>query len=195
MSDTFDKPVISGIATEDNFMVDNPLTAAQEYVIKMAWVKLDDLFDSMEGGPHLKDRSKTGWDAAKSALLIPYALGRINYGQPPLSFNADDFPYNSDSIVLSQALVIEIIKHLIRSYVEQPQPMGGGSYSYMSRRDYAQLWQPILENEEAYLTELLRHFRRKYLALGNSKGLISIRGINNIAPNRGQMRARGFRWF
>lgn len=195
MTDTFSKPVLSGTTQEDAGMVNDPLSANQEMVLKMAWIKLDDLFDSFEGGPHLKDRSKTGWDAAKSSLLMSYALGRINYGNPPLNFNSSDFPYDSDSIVLAQALVVEIIKHLIRSYTERPETSGGGNYSYMSRNQYSQLWKPALDMEEAYLQEVLRIFRRKYLGLGNAKGLISVRGINGLPINRGFYRARGFRWF
>lgn len=193
MSDTFDKPTVGGYADTNDTMVSDPLSPGQEMILKLAWIKLDDLYDSIEGGPHLKDRSKTGWDAAKSSLLLTYALGRINYGQPPLSFSVTDFPYDTDAIVLSQALVIEIIKHLIRSYTEQPSPQGGGNYAYMSRQEYAQRWQPVLEQEEAYFAELVRVFRRKYLNLGQSKGLISIRGINNLGVNRGHLRARGFR--
>lgn len=195
MSDTFDKPVIGNVASQDDSYVDDPLTADQELVLKTAWIKLDDLFDSLPGGPHLKDRSKTGWDAAKSSLLFSYALARINYGNPPLNFNATDFPYNTDGIVLSQALVVEIIKHFIRSYTEQPQPQGGGSYAYLSRRDYAQLWQPALEMEESYFQELVRIFRRKYLGLGATKGLIAHKGIYSMPPNWGRLRSRGFRWF
>jgi hypothetical protein len=192
MSDTFDKPVIGGLST-DPLVVDDPLTEDQEYVLKMAWVKLDDLFDSMEGGPHLKDRSKTGFDAAKSSLLMGYALAKINYGNPPLAFTPATFPYDTDSIVLSQSLVIQIIMHLIRSYTEQPTPQGTG-YSRLSRKDYAQMWQSVLQTEQKEFEELVRIFRRKYLGLGHSAGLIRPRHGYGMGIQLGRNRARGW-WY
>lgn len=161
----------------------DPINIDAAAVVALAWVKVDDCFDSFPGGPHLREKSKTGWDEAKTALLLPYALARINYGNPLLSFTQDDFPYDTDHIVLTQALVIEIIKHLMRSYVEDPLPMGGGSYAYLSRRDYIERWKVILDQEEAFFTELVRMFRRKYLGLGGVKGLISVpRGIRGQFP-------------
>lgn len=191
MSDTFNVPQIADLAT-DSTTIDNPLTEDQERVVREAWIKLDDLFDSLEGGPHLKDRSKTGFSSAKSALLLDYAIAKINYGNPILSFTSGDFPYDTDSILLSQALVIEIIQHLIRSYTEQPTPQGSG-YARLSRKDYSQAWQQTLQTEQKIFDDMVRYFRRKYLNLGNSAGLIDMRHSRVFNPNvRAQWRARGW---
>jgi hypothetical protein len=192
MTDTFDKPSIAGIATDPSYVSD-PLTEAQERVVREAWVKFDDLFDSRFGGPHLKDRSKTGFDAAKTSLLLGYAMARINYGNPPLDFDQDTFPYETDSVLLSQALVVEIIKHLMRSYTEQPTPTGSG-YARLARQDYLQKWAQILETEEKTYEDMVRMFRRRFLGLGHTAGLIQRRHGVGLGNMRGRLKARGQWW-
>lgn len=195
MSDTFDKPIIQDLFTSDPDWVPDTLSEDQEKVIKLAWVKLDDLFDSVEGGPHLKDRSLTGWDAGKTALLIPYVIAQINYGQPPLNFNLDTFPWDNNEVLVAQGLVVEIIRHLIRSYVEQPTPQGSG-YSHLSRKDYSQAWMSILAEEKEIFDKMLLYFRRSQLNLGGGAGLLAYKnmGMYGSRPYRGFLRARGFRW-
>lgn len=192
MSDTFDKPTMGELATEATY-VNDPLSEAQERVVREAWVKFDDLFDSRFGGPHLKDRSKTGFDAAKTSLLLGYALGHINYGNPPLTFTLTDFPFETDSVLLSQALVIEIIKHLMRSYTEQPTPTGSG-YARLSRDQYMQRWAQILETEQQTFDDMVRIFRRRYLNLGHTAGLVQRKPGMGPGYNRGTWRARGWRF-
>jgi hypothetical protein len=192
MTDTFDKPVISGIATDANYVSD-PLTEAQERIVRLAWLKFDDLFDSRFGGPHLKDRSKNAFDAAKTSLFLSYAIGRINYGNPPLTFTMDDFPYDTDSVLLSQALVIEIILHLMRSYTEQPTPTGSG-YARLSRQDYLQRWQAVLEAEMKVYEDMVRIFRRRYLNLGHTAGIIQRRHGVGLGNMRGRLKSRGQWW-
>lgn len=194
MSDTFPKPIIDDVFPGDTDWIPETLTPDQEMAVKLAWVKLDDLFDSIEGGPHLKDRSLTGWDAAKTALLLPYVIGYINYGQPPLDFNLDTFPWDENGILVSQGLVVEIIKHLIRSYTEQPTPQGSG-YARLSRKDYAQAWMPILEQEKEMFEMMLKFFRRSYLQLGSGAGLLTYKNFGAARGRRGIFRARGIRWY
>lgn len=193
MTDTFDPPVIADVTDTEDY-IETPLTQEIELVVKTAWVKFDDLFDSIDGGPHLKDRSKNNFNIAKSALLVPYALNRINYGNPPLGFTHVDFPFETDSAVLAQSLVIEIILHLMRSYTEQPTPTGSG-YARLARQDYLQRWQAVLESEMKLYEDMVRFFRRKYLNLGHTAGLIDFRRGQGWDGNyRGRQRARGWRF-
>lgn len=196
MSDTFNSPQINNLFAGNPDLVPGSLSEDQEVIVKMAWAKLDDLFDSDEGGPHLKMRSKNNWTAEKSALLLPYVITGINLGQPPLSFNIDNYPYGDTdaTVLLAQGLVVQILKHLIRSYTEQPVPQGTG-YSHLSRKDYAQAWQSVLQAEQEEFDKMLIFFRRRYLDLGRGAGLIARKNWSGLPPNRGLMRARGWRWY
>jgi hypothetical protein len=150
------------------------LTPEQQTILDLAWLRVDDCFDSIPGGPWLRDVSKQQFGLEKSALLMPFAIDRINAGNPPTNFTLEDYPYTDDHTLLARSLAIEIIRHLMRSYVEQPLPQGGGNITYLSRRDYQQRWGEILQDELAEFKEMLKWFKRKYLGLGDRKGLIQV---------------------
>jgi hypothetical protein len=150
------------------------LTPEQQTILDLAWLRVDDCFDSIPGGPRLRDVSKQQFGLEKSALLMPFAIDRINAGNPPTNFTLEDYPYTDDHTLLARSLAIEIIRHLMRSYVEQPLPQGGGNITYLSRRDYQQRWGEILQDELAEFKEMLKWFKRKYLGLGDRKGLIQV---------------------
>lgn len=139
--------------------------------VNHAWMKLEDLFDSELGGPWLSDETKANFDRNKLKMLLPDALYLINQGyQPVTTFNDVDFP-QAHMPLLSQAMLVEAIYHLMRSYVEQPIP-AGGNVNWFDRRDYLQRWQSVLALEEKRLMERIDIFKREYTGFGSSALLV-----------------------
>jgi hypothetical protein len=158
-----------------NFEVVDPLVVLASSGIDTAvdhtMVKLEDLFDSDLGGPWLKDETKKAFDRRKLVALLPDALYMINNGyQPTTSFDETNFPTNHYPLV-SQALLVEVIFHLIRSYTEQPLP-SGGNISWFDRRDYMQRWQSVLEKEAERLTQYIDIFKMEYTGFGATAVLV-----------------------
>lgn len=144
----------------------------QEAIVDRAWMKLEDLFDSELGGPHLRDRTLAIFDREKMKRMLPDALYNINnFYQPATGYTEDSFPADHHPL-LSQALLVESIYHLMRSYTEQPQPMGAGTPTYFDRRDYVNRWKMILDGEEKRLNMWLDLFKRGEMGFGNSSLLV-----------------------
>jgi hypothetical protein len=101
-------------------------------------MKLEDLFDSELGGPHLRDRTLANFDKPKMANLLPDALYSIGATfSPAVIYTEASFPFTEHSSLAAQSLLVESIRHLMRSYVEQPLPVGS-NVTYFDRRDYLQ---------------------------------------------------------
>lgn len=151
------------------------LTPEQQFALDLAWLKVEDGFDSIPGGPYLYDISRKNFNQEKMALLFPYALERINYtfpNPPSPHFNLNDFPWKDYHTLMGQALTLEIIHHLIRSYVEVPMPTGSGNITYLDRTTYQDRWREIYGAEEEQFKNTLRVFKRSYLQLGKARGLV-----------------------
>ena len=59
----------------------------------MAWLKLEDCFDSELGGPHLRDRTLANFDKTKMAGLVSSALYNIGATLAPAqTYTNDTFP-------------------------------------------------------------------------------------------------------
>jgi hypothetical protein len=139
--------------------------------VNHAWMKLEDLFDSELGGPWAQDETRANIDRNKLKMLLPDALYLINQGfQPVTSFDDTNFPPNHMPL-LSSALLVEMIYHLMRTYVEQPLP-AGANINWMDRRDYLQRWQSVLALEEKRLMERVDIFKREYTGFGSSALLV-----------------------
>lgn len=92
---------------------------------------------------------------------------------PPVSYSQGPaFPYSEWSGLLIQGLKIEVIKHLMRSYVEEPQADGVTS-ARMNRRDYMQRWGEILKSEEKEYKSILDTFKVRQMFALNPKVLVA----------------------
>ena len=152
------------------------LTNDQQTVVDLAWLKIEDAFDSQYGGPYLQDITKNGWGPQKTALFFPFAMNRINYTIPnPISgpfFNINTFDWANNYTLFAQALTLENLMHCVRSYVEMPQPEGTGNITWLSRMEYKMRWEEIYKQEEEQFLNWLRVFKRNQLNLGRVKGIL-----------------------
>lgn len=141
--------------------------------IELTWLKLEDLFDSELGGPHLMDVTKAGFTRDKVALLLPDALYKINNTyQPATGYDSSTFPYDQHLPLLSQALLVQSIRHLMRSYVEQYNPVGSGNITYFDRRDYLNRWQQVYQVEDQQLEQWIDLFKRDQMGFGQTATLV-----------------------
>jgi hypothetical protein len=151
------------------------LTPEQQTALDLAWLKVEDGFDSMPGGPYLLDITRKNFSQEKSSLLFPFALNRINYtfpNPPSPNFNLSTFPWQASHILMAQSLTLEIILHLMRSYTEIPLPTGSGNITLLDRTTYEQRWTEIYQVEEEQFKNALRVFKRQFLQLGKARGLV-----------------------
>jgi hypothetical protein len=161
--------------------------------IDFTWRKLEDCFDSEIGGPWLRDMTLARFDKSKMRTLMPEALLDINIQQPITDFTEDSFPTDDNSGALfSQSLFVSTVRHLIRSYAEQPDT-NNSPVAFLDRRRYQDTWSKVLEIEEAQYRRVLALWKRQYFGFGKSKLLVATKAGRLIpAPMRTRYMGRGY---
>jgi len=108
---------------------------------------------------------------------LELALQRLNIeAQPVQNYTLDGtggavFPDQWLGL-LGQTLAVEVIKHVIRAYTEQPDPRGV-TVSYLERRDYMSRWMESLRIEQEELKTGMDTFRIRHMGLGRSSVLVA----------------------
>jgi len=175
---------------------DPPTPTDEQVVAQNVWMLLEDAFDSEDGGPWLQDVTMATFRKEKMSEFISYALFDINQQNPPTSEGIGSFISagnpNADFPLLAQGVLLHVIRHLMRSYTEQPQPMGA-QVVYEDRRDYLQRWREVLMVEEEKYMRWVALWKRKFLGLGRAKGLVDSKAGRLIpAPMRTRNVGRGY---
>lgn len=137
-------------------------------VVESVWLRVADQFDSPMGGPHLQVYMQSHFGRNRIAQLMEIALGRLNViAQPVQSYSVGSpkFPLEKWGALLSQALWVETIKHLRRSYMEQPTPTGV-NVARLDRSQYMNAWGQLLAEEQADLRSMLDNFKMQHMNLG-----------------------------
>jgi len=172
------------------------LDAGMKGIVESVWVRFADMFDSPQGGPHLQVFFQTAFSRGRLAQLLQIALNKINLTtQPAMSFGftkGSEFPYQDWGGLLEEGLYIETIRHLIRSYVEQPMPTGV-TISRMDRRDFTDRWQNVYDMENADYMNMLSDFKIQCMFLSRPRVLVSGGAYGSWGPVRlpGAAAARG----
>ena len=145
-------------------------------VQQVSWM-FGDMFDSTEGGSNLTENFQTHFTYNRIAQLMGVAVNRMNFTGAPVSNwsvgegNGNQVPdYMHGLLVL--AVYLEVLKHFMRSYVEQPD-FKNMSVTYTDRRDYLQRWQTIYNDEKADFAKMLAQAKRKQLGLAGGAILVS----------------------
>lgn len=150
----------------------NVIETTEDVAIDRAWMMLEDCFDSQLGGPWLRDMTLAFFNRDKMAKLIPNAFTRINYTYYPVTnYNETTWDWTNDGALFAQALLVETINHLIRSYTEQPLPTGS-PITWMNRTDYANRWKLVLDMEEAKLKTWLDTWKVQFFGFGRGAYII-----------------------
>lgn len=175
---------------------DPPDPTTEQVIARNVWIRLEDCFDSEEGGPWVQDVTMAYFKKEKMPVFISEALFDINQQHPPTdlvvgNFIVDATP-NADFPLLVQSTLLMVIRHLIRAYVEQPLPTGA-QIAWEDRRDYLERWMQVYELEEDKYLRYLALFKRQFLGLGKTKGLIDSKAGRLVpAPLRTRYVGRGY---
>lgn len=168
-------------------------TSPMDRYIDLTWRKLEDCFDSEIGGPWLRDMTLARFDKSRMRSLLPEALLDINVQQPITAFTEDNFPLDETAgALVSHALLISTIRHLVRSYAEQPDT-NNSPVAWLDRRRYQDTWLKVLDVEERQYRRILALWKRQFFGLGTTKGLHATKAGRLIpAPMRARYMGRGY---
>jgi len=155
------------------------LSDAEKLVIEQVSWMFGDLFDSTEGGPYLIEPFQTHFDYERIAQLAKIATHRLNTMAQPVT-NWTFGPGGGGSSIPSRfmglavmATYFEVLRHLIRSYVEIPAKVGF-NVAYLDRRDYQQRWMSIYSAEWPEFVRQVTLAKRSLLNL--SRGALLVAG-------------------
>lgn len=170
-------------------------------VVDTTWLRFADLFDSPGGGPNLMTYFQTHYTRGRMAQLLRIAVGTLNtVAQPFMTYTVDGqggatFPTDKWGALAERSLYIEALKHLIRSYVEQPMFVGG-SVTRLDRRDYMDRWRSVLGDEESTFRQQLEVFKIAHMGMGRPAVLVSGGVYGRYGPTRvaGSVAARPRMW-
>ena len=165
-----------------NFAVDDPFNipppTESQLVAEEVWLRFEDAFDSVEGGPILRDYTLAHFDVKKIERFIPEALLDINVQMPPTQYSISYFARQQSNgeinplmPLLSKGVMCKVLLHMIRSYIEQPVPQGA-QIAYEDRTRYAQAWQTAYTTEREDWISMVRLYKRQELNLGHSALLV-----------------------
>lgn len=170
------KSVMVNFAVLDPFNIPPPTEA--QLVAEEVWLRFEDMYDSVEGGPILRDYTLSHFDVKKIERFIPEALLDINVQMPPTQYSISYFarPLGNGEInplmpLLSKGVMCKVLLHMIRSYIEQPVPQGA-QIAYEDRTRYAQAWQTAYATEREDWISMVRLYKRGELRLGHSALLV-----------------------
>lgn len=199
----------------DEFYVINPFESTPKSMVQQiadeVWVRIEDCFDSELGGPWLRDMTLSYFDASKIARFVTEGVTYINAWPPITVFTVDTFTNiiaetdpvllaldpnakqkDPDQIIIVQATLLAVIRHLMRSYVEQPNPVGA-NVVWLDKRDYLQRWGTIYQLEEKWFHDILALWKRQFLNYGKSSLLVSSKAGRLYPPGyRARNASRGF---
>ena len=164
-----------------------PPQTRKNKIAEEVWLRLEDCFDSELGGPWLREMTLSYFDPTKVERFIDEGLVYIN-GWPPLTnFDLSMFTTgipstdpneptgtiedDPDQIIIIQATLLAVIRHLMRSYTEQENVIGA-NIVWQNRRDYLDRWGQIYQIELQWFKEIVALWKRQFFNYGRSSLLV-----------------------
>ena len=133
------------------------LPASAQEVIQTTKQRFTDCFDSENFGPFITDFERI--DDNRLAVLLDIAIGQLfmYIMVPGLSWDVKGYPYGNPMFRQAAilALTIEIINHLVRSYVEIPDTTRVQAPD-VTRRDYLTRWKDVVRDYQDMLKQMAK---------------------------------------
>lgn len=155
------------------------LTDGEKLIARAVMARFSDLFDNTLGQSKFNfyENYQSSYGIERIAQMMNIACRSINVEMTPAtSYNVggqgNNFPERWYS-VLEVATYVELLRHAVRSYVEQPAIAGSTDIPYADRRDYLQRWASVLEETKAGLRAQIAAMRRGHLNLGGVSSIVS----------------------
>lgn len=145
-------------------------------VQQVSWM-FGDLFDSTEGGSNLTENFQTHFTYNRIAQLLHISVNRMNFTGAMMGNwsvgegNGNQVPEYMQGLMVI-GLYLEVLKHFMRSYVEQPD-FKNMNVTYTDRRDYLNRWKTIYDDEKADYLKMLALAKRKQIGLAGGALLVS----------------------
>lgn len=159
-------------------------------IIEGVWLRFLDCFDSPSGGVNAGTYIQSRWSRGRVAQLMKTAVGRINTMQQPWQnytldgIGGPQFPIQYWAPLLDTATYVEVLRHLCRDYVEQPELSTGANITRLERQQYLERWTGILEEEKPVLKAQMDTFKISNMGLGKPRVLISGGVFGRYSPTR-----------
>lgn len=155
-------------------------------VVDAAWGLLEDCFDSELGGPWLRDMTMgSGFRKGKMRSFLGQALFDINNQIPQTDFTEGSFPYGASDggdALFTQGLLCAAIRHLMRSYTEQPD-VTSSPVAFLDRKRYAMAWKSIYDVEWALYLRWLALYKRRLWNMNATRLIVSSKAGRLYGPN------------
>lgn len=189
------KSTRSDIDVIDPFLTE-PTFSPTYLLATQVWAKIEDCFDGELEGPYLREATLNTFNREKMEGFIDFALFDLNQLNPPTSLAMTDFiqanastgaaTANTNLPVLTQGVFVQVLRHLMTSYVEQPLPSGAATQvGWQDRRDYLTRWATMYAIEFQQYDRMAKLYKRQFLGLGRTAMLISSKAGRLIpAPMR-----------
>ncbi len=167
---------VDHLQIQSQMPVYDKLSPGEKLVVEQVSWMLGDLFDSTEGGPYLAEQFQTHFDYERIAQLQTIAVIRLNTTGFPITNwgvgeGATPVPGKYSGLMVL-ATYFEVVRHLIRSYVEIANRVNA-NITYLDRRDYMNRWQSILATEWPEYQHTVKMAKRDLLSLGRGSLLVA----------------------
>lgn len=171
--------------------------SAVDPAVDMCWTMLEDCFDSEFGGPWLRDMTMRVFDKTKVRELAPSVMMQINQQMPFTDYTLatpTGYPWlEGDAAALfGQGLLVASIRHLMRSYTEQPDIVSS-PVAFMDRKKYADSWKKIYDVESPLFERWVTRFKLRSYDMTHASILLGSKAGRMLpAPMRSRNVGRGF---
>jgi hypothetical protein len=161
--------------------------------VDLCWLKLEDCFDSEFGGPWLRDMTMRAFDKTKVRQFAPDVLMQVNQQMPLTTYTIEGFPWAGDgTAVFGQGLLVATIRHLMRSYVEQPDVVSS-PVAFLDRKRYLDAWKSVYDVENPLWERWLNRYKLASYNLTHASLLLGSKAGRMLpAPMRSRNVGRGF---
>lgn len=177
----------------DAFVGTGPSPA--DAAVREAWMFIEDCFDSEVGGPWLRDMTLANFDQSKMRQFIPQVLLTINNQMPFTTYTETSFPWvgGDGQALFALGLLVQIERHLMRSYTEQPLE-SGAPVLWQDRTRYQQAWKAMYDVDYAEFKHWLNRWKLQSYDLSRGSLLIGSKA-GRMLPAPMRSRNAGFGYF